>query len=107
MKLSVKQRIIPHVVYTDPQLAHIGFHEKEAHAQFPGKKTQRTKMPMAYVARSLETDESRGGVKAVMDGDTELILGFTCLGREGGEIMSVVEMAMIGKVPYQKLQDAV
>ncbi|KAJ5812657.1 hypothetical protein N7474_008958 [Penicillium riverlandense] len=107
MKLSIKQRIVPYVVYTDPQLAHVGLHEKEARAQFPNKKIQTAKMPMAYVARALETDESRGGMKAIVDGDTGLILGFTCLGLEGGEIMSIVEMAMIGKTPYQKLQDAV
>ncbi|KAJ5609971.1 hypothetical protein N7510_006690 [Penicillium lagena] len=106
-KLSIKQRIVPYVVYTDPQLAHVGLHEKEVRAQFPNKKIQTTKMPMAYVARALETDESRGWMKATVDGDTGLILGFTCLGLEGGEIMSIVEMAMIGKIPYQKLQDAI
>jgi pyruvate/2-oxoglutarate dehydrogenase complex dihydrolipoamide dehydrogenase (E3) component len=62
---------------------------------------------MAYVARALETDESRGMMKAVVDSDTGLILGFSCLGIEGGEIMSIVQIAMIGNVPYQKLQDAV
>jgi pyruvate/2-oxoglutarate dehydrogenase complex dihydrolipoamide dehydrogenase (E3) component len=106
-KLSTQDRIVPYVVFTDPQLAHVGLHEKEARAKFPHKKIQTAKMPMAYVARALETDESRGMMKAVVDGDTGLILGFTCLGIEGGEIMSIVQMAMIGNVPYQKLQNAV
>lgn len=106
-KLSIKDRIVPYVVFTDPQLAHVGLHEKEARVKFPNKRIQTAKMPMAYVARALETDESRGMMKAVVDGDTGLILGFSCLGIEGGEIMSNVEMAMIGNVPYQKLRDAV
>jgi len=106
-RLSIKDRIVPYVVFTDPQLAHVGLHEKEARAKFPNKKIQTAKMPMAYVARALETDESRGMMKAVVDGDTGLILGFSCLGIEGGEIMSSVQIAMVGNVPYQKLRDAV
>ncbi|KAJ6088718.1 hypothetical protein N7486_009979 [Penicillium sp. IBT 16267x] len=106
-KLSIKDRIVPYVVFTDPQLAHVGLREHEARAKFPDKKIQTAKMPMAFVARALETGESRGLMKAVVDGDTGLILGFTCLGLEGGEIMSAVEIAMIGDVPYQKLRDAV
>lgn len=106
-KLSIKDRIVPYVVYTDPQMAHVGLHEKEARAKFPGKEIKTAKMPMAYVARALETDESRGMMKAVVDRDTGLILGFTCLGVEGGEIMSTVQLAMIGNVPYHKLQDAI
>lgn len=106
-KLSTQGRIVPYVVFTDPQLAHVGLHEKEARDKFPHKKIQTAKMPMAYVARALETDESRGLMKAVVDSETGLILGFTCLGIEGGEIMSIVQMAMIGNVPYQKLQNAV
>ena len=65
------------------------------------------KMPMSYVARALETDESRGMMKAVVDGDTKQILGFTCLGIEGGEVMSVVQMAMMGGVGYDVLQSAI
>lgn len=106
-KLSIKDRIVPYVVFTDPQLAHVGLHEGEARTKFPDKKIQTAKMPMAYVARALETGESRGMMKAVVDGDSGLILGFTCLGVEGGEIMSTVEVAIIGDVPYQKLRDAI
>lgn len=107
MKLSIRDRLVPYVVFTDPQLAHVGLHEGEARTKFPSKNIQTAKMPMAYVARALEMGESRGMMKAVVDGDSGLILGFTCLGIEGGEIMSTVEIAMIGDVPYQKLRDAV
>ncbi|KAI7974279.1 hypothetical protein EIK77_008462 [Talaromyces pinophilus] len=106
-KLSIKDRIVPYVVYTDPQMAHVGLHENEARSRFPSKEIRTATMPMAYVARALETDESRGMMKAVVDSDTGLILGFTCLGVEGGEIMSTVQMAMIGNVPYHKLQDTI
>ncbi|KAE9369167.1 mercuric reductase [Stipitochalara longipes BDJ] len=106
-KLSTAGRLVPYVVYTDPQLGHVGLHEHEAREKFPGRNIKIAKMPMAYVARALETDESRGLMKAVVDGGSGEILGFTCLGIEGGEVMAVVQMAMMGGVRYQKLQDAV
>ncbi|KAM0248992.1 hypothetical protein ACHAQJ_009241 [Trichoderma viride] len=105
--LTTADRIVPYVVYTDPQLGHVGLHEHEARAQFPGRKIQVASMPMSYVARALETDESRGMMKAVVDAESEQILGFTCLGIEGGEIMSLVEMAMIGKVKWTALSNAI
>jgi pyruvate/2-oxoglutarate dehydrogenase complex dihydrolipoamide dehydrogenase (E3) component len=64
-------------------------------------------MPMAYVARALETDESRGLMKAVVHAESGQILGFTCLGLEGGEIMSIVQTAMLGKLSYTVLQNAI
>jgi len=104
---TITNRIVPYVVYTDPQLGHVGLHEAEARVLFPDRKIGVASMPMAYVARALETDESRGMMKGVVDKETGEILGFTCLGLEGGELMAVVQMAIIGKVRYQVLQDAV
>lgn len=106
-KLSIKDRLVPYVVYTDPQLGHIGLHEHEARAKYPQKKIKTAKMPMSYVARALETDETRGMMKAVVDDESGHILGFTCLGMEGGEVMSIVQTAMMGGVSYEKLRDAV
>ena len=104
---NITDRLVNYVAYTDPQLGHVGLHEDEARRKFPDRKIQVAKMPMSYVARALETDESRGMMKAVVDGDTKAILGFTCLGLEGGEIMSVVQVAMMGGLTYDKLQDAI
>ena len=65
------------------------------------------KMPMSYVARALEVDESRGMMKAVVDANSDQILGFTILGIEGGEVMAMVELAMAGRLPYTALRDAI
>jgi pyruvate/2-oxoglutarate dehydrogenase complex dihydrolipoamide dehydrogenase (E3) component len=62
---------------------------------------------MNYVARALEVDETRGFMKAVVDADTGQILGYACLGIEGGELMTMVEIAMLGKVPYTVLKEAI
>ena len=107
--LSIKDRdlITPYTVYTDPQLGHVGLHYAEAKARYPNHTIKCATMPMSYVARALETDESRGMMKAVVNMDTGKILGFTCLGLEGGEIMSVVQMAMIGGAKWTDLRDAI
>jgi pyruvate/2-oxoglutarate dehydrogenase complex dihydrolipoamide dehydrogenase (E3) component len=62
---------------------------------------------MNYVARALEMDESRGFMKAVVDADTGQILGAAVLSIEGGEIMAILEVAMMGKVVYPVLRDGV
>lgn len=64
-------------------------------------------MPMDYVARALEIDETRGFMKALVDANTKQILGAMVLGVEGGEIMSMLEIAMLGKLPYTVLRDAI
>jgi pyruvate/2-oxoglutarate dehydrogenase complex dihydrolipoamide dehydrogenase (E3) component len=65
------------------------------------------RMPMNYAARALEVDETRGFLKAVVDAKSEQILGAAVLGLEGGEIMSMLEIAMMGKLPYTALRDGV
>ena len=64
-------------------------------------------MPMSYVARALEVDESRGLMKAVVAAGTGQILGAAVLGIEGGEIMAMLQIAMLGKLPYTALRDAI
>ncbi|OGM48828.1 hypothetical protein ABOM_003039 [Aspergillus bombycis] len=104
---TVKDRLVPYVVYTDPQLGHVGLHEREARELYPRMRIATAVMPMSYVARALETDEPKGMMKAVVNANDGQILGFTCLGTEGGELMSIMEMAMIAKLPYSKVQDAI
>jgi pyruvate/2-oxoglutarate dehydrogenase complex dihydrolipoamide dehydrogenase (E3) component len=86
-------------------LGRVGLTETEARAQ--GRSIRVAKMLMNYVARALEVDETRGFMKAVVDADTGQILGYACLGIEGGELMNMVEIAMLGKVPYTVLKEAI
>ena len=78
--------------------------ESEARAQ--GRNIRVAKMPMTRVARALEVDETRGFMKVILDAATNQILGAAILGIEGGEIMSVLQVAMLGKLPYTALRDA-
>jgi pyruvate/2-oxoglutarate dehydrogenase complex dihydrolipoamide dehydrogenase (E3) component len=102
---TIDGRLVPYTVYIDPQLGRIGLNETEARAQ---KKSFRVaRIPMSWVARALEVDESRGFMKAIVDAGTGQILGATVLGLDGGEIMSMLQIAMMGKVPYTQLRDAI
>ena len=102
---TIRGRLVPYTVFIDPQLGRVGLSETEARAR--GRNIKVAKMPMSYVARALEVDESRGFMKAVVDTDTGQILGCAVLGLEGGEIMAILEVAMLGNVPYTTLRDAV
>jgi pyruvate/2-oxoglutarate dehydrogenase complex dihydrolipoamide dehydrogenase (E3) component len=102
---STDGRLLPYTVYIDPQLGRIGLSETEAREQKRNIRVAR--MPMTYVARALEVDESRGFMKAIVDAQTNQILGAAILGLEGGEIMSMLQLAMMGKLPYTALRDAV
>jgi pyruvate/2-oxoglutarate dehydrogenase complex dihydrolipoamide dehydrogenase (E3) component len=101
---STRDRQVPYCVFIDPQLGRIGMTESEARAQ--GRKIRVAKLPMTSVARALEVDETRGFMKALVDAETNQILGAAALGIEGGEVMSVLETAMMGKLPYTALRDA-
>jgi pyruvate/2-oxoglutarate dehydrogenase complex dihydrolipoamide dehydrogenase (E3) component len=103
---EVRKRTTPAVTYTDPQFGHVGLRLHEIPAD-QRKNIKIAKMPMSYVARAIETDETRGLMKAVVNGETGEILGYSCLGIEGGELMAVVQMAMIGNVKWWQLREAV
>ena len=102
---STAGRLVPYTVFIDPQLGRIGMTETEARTR--NKKIRVAKMPMTYVARALEVDESRGFMKAIVDTDSGQILGAAILGIEGGEIMAMIQLAMMGKLPYTLLRDGV
>jgi pyruvate/2-oxoglutarate dehydrogenase complex dihydrolipoamide dehydrogenase (E3) component len=96
---------VPYTLFIDPQLGRVGMSEMEARA---GKKKIRVaKMPMSYVARALEVGETRGFLKAIVDAESEQLLGAVVLGVEGGEVMSMLQLAMMGKMRYTELRDGV
>ncbi|MGD9028475.1 MAG: mercuric reductase [Anaerolineae bacterium] len=102
---TTDNRLIPYSVFIDPQLGGVGLTEREARKQ--GRNVKIAKMPMSYVARALEVDEPRGLMKVIVDADTDQILGAAVLGIEGGEVMAVLQMAMMANLPHTVLRDAV
>src|SRR5262249_28949418 len=102
---TINGRFVPYTVFMDPQLGRVGLSESEARAK--GLKIKVAKMPMSYVARAIEMSETRGSMKVVIDAETNQILGCAILGVEGGEIMAMIQIAMMGRLPYTVLKDAI
>jgi pyruvate/2-oxoglutarate dehydrogenase complex dihydrolipoamide dehydrogenase (E3) component len=104
-KRSTRDRLIPFCLYTDPELARVGLSEAEARSR--GVAVRVAKLPMAGVLRARSTGELRGFMKALVDARTDRILGFTMFGPEAGEVMAVVQTAMLAGMPYTGLRDAI
>ncbi len=102
---STRDRPIPYCMFTDPPLAHVGMSEGEAKRQ--GVKTRLAKMPTSTVLRAQATGQTQGFMKAIVGDTDDRILGFTMIGGEAGEVMAVVEMAMLADLPYTRLRDTV
>ncbi len=104
-KASTRDRVVPYTMFIDPQLGRVGLTERQAREQ---KRAVRVaKLPMSAVIRALETGETRGFMKAVIDADTQQILGAAVLGAEGGEIMTIIQVAMLGQLPATAMADAI
>jgi pyruvate/2-oxoglutarate dehydrogenase complex dihydrolipoamide dehydrogenase (E3) component len=102
---TIDGRMVPNCVFIDPQLATVGLNETEAQKRALDYRV--AKLPMTRVARAIEMSETRGFMKAVVDAKTAQILGCTVLGIEGGEIMSMLQIAMMGRIPYTAIKEAV
>jgi pyruvate/2-oxoglutarate dehydrogenase complex dihydrolipoamide dehydrogenase (E3) component len=104
-KASTRGRIVPYTVFIDPQLGRAGMTEREARMQ--GRAIRVAKLPMSAVIRAIETGETRGFMKVIVDADTGQILGCAVLGTEGGEIMTMIQVAMLGKLTYTAMANAI
>jgi pyruvate/2-oxoglutarate dehydrogenase complex dihydrolipoamide dehydrogenase (E3) component len=102
---STRDRIIPYCVFTDPELAHVGMHEEEAKRK--GIAVRVARLPMSSVLRAHAIGEMRGSMKMLIDAKSDRILGFTMLGADAGEVVAVVQTAMLAGLPYTALLDAI
>lgn len=103
--LSIRDRIVPYSVFTDPQLGRVGLTEKQARAA--GHKLKIGKIPMTQVARALERDETAGLMKLVVDAGDDMILGAAILSSEGGELVQILSTLMLAGKPYTLLKGAI
>jgi pyruvate/2-oxoglutarate dehydrogenase complex dihydrolipoamide dehydrogenase (E3) component len=94
---NTRDRLIPFCLFTDPEIARVGLNENEAVAA--GRPYRVTKLPMQGVLRARTLSETRGFLKALVSQDTDEILGFMAMGPHAGEILAVVQTAMMGKLP--------
>ena len=102
-KQSTAGRPILYCLFTDPELGRVGLTESEARAK--GLKIKIARMPASHIARAWENDEMRGMLKAVVDAGTGKILGAAMLSSNGGELMTMLQLAMMGGITYDVLRD--
>ncbi len=103
--LSIKDRLVPYAVFTDPELGRIGMTEKEARAS--ERRLKIGKIPMEWVARAIERDETGGLMKIIVDAENDKILGAAILSTDGGELVQIFMPAMMAGLPYTLLKGAV
>jgi pyruvate/2-oxoglutarate dehydrogenase complex dihydrolipoamide dehydrogenase (E3) component len=98
-------RQVPFCLFTDPELARVGLSEREARER--GVEYRLAKIPLDHVLRARTLSETRGFLKALIEKGGDRILGFTAFGVEAGEVLAVVQVAMLAGLPYTALRDAV
>ena len=103
--LTTKDRIVPYALFIDPELGRIGLNESEARMR--GIEVRIAKLPMAAVPRARTNNATKGFMKVVIDAHSDAILGFTMLGANAGDVVTAVQMAMLGKLPYTAVRDAI
>jgi pyruvate/2-oxoglutarate dehydrogenase complex dihydrolipoamide dehydrogenase (E3) component len=102
---STRDRLVPYCAFIDPELARVGIDETTAtRHQIP---VRVSRLPMTSVLRARAIGETRGFMKILIDGKSDRILGFTMLGADAGEVLAVVQTAMLGGLPYTTLRDAI
>ncbi|POH74264.1 FAD-dependent oxidoreductase [Arthrobacter glacialis] len=102
---STRGRLVPYCVFTTPELGRLGLSENEARAA--GRNIRIATMPVSAIPRARTVGALDGVWKAVVERGTDQILGVSLLGHDSSEVIAVVQMAMLGKLPYQQLRDAV
>ena len=104
-KRTTTGRLVPFCMFIDPELARVGLNETEARKQ--GIEYRLARIPVNSVLRTRTLSETRGFLKALVETGSDRLLGFTMLGPSAGEVMSVVQTAMLAQLPYTSLRDAI
>ncbi|MCZ0856552.1 FAD-dependent oxidoreductase [Actinomyces israelii] len=102
---STSGRLVPWAVFTTPELGHVGLTEAQARAA--GHSIRIAKTPTAAVPRAKTLGRTEGFYKIVIDADTDEILGAAIIGAEASEVVTSVQMAMLGGLTWRQVRDAV
>jgi len=102
---TTRDRLVPYCMFTDPALAHVGLSEDDARRQ--GVRARVARLPVSAVLRAQTTGETEGFMKALVGDKDDRILGFTMIGADAGEVVAVLQTAMLAGLPYWRLRDAI
>ncbi|WP_345894270.1 dihydrolipoyl dehydrogenase family protein [Lichenifustis flavocetrariae] len=102
---TTKGRLIPSCLFIDPEFARVGLSEGEAERS--GMSYRVARLTVDVVPRARTLSKRTGLMKAVVAADSDQILGFAMLGAQAGEVLAVVQMAMLAGLPYTALRDGI
>jgi pyruvate/2-oxoglutarate dehydrogenase complex dihydrolipoamide dehydrogenase (E3) component len=100
----VSDRIGAYALYTDPPLGRAGMTEAEVRKS--GKPALIATLQMERVSRAFEKGETKGFMKVLVDRDSKQVLGASCLGLAGDEVIHCILDLMYAKAPYTVMQRA-
>lgn len=105
VRTTLDRRFIPASTFIDPPLAHVGLTEREARAQ--GYNVKIGKWAAAAIPRARQLKNTDGLLKAIVDADTNRLLGFTMFAAESSEVINTVSVFMASDQPYTVLRDTI
>jgi dihydrolipoamide dehydrogenase len=91
-------------IFTEPEIADVGLAEAEAFAI--GRKIRVTKVPMASSAKAHIEGDTRGFVKILSDPATGVVLGGSIVGRNAGELISVLALAVTANLKVTDITES-
>ncbi len=94
---------MPAVVFTDPQVATVGYSEAEAHHD--GIKTDSRTLPLDNVPRALANFDTRGFIKLVVEEGSGRLIGVQAVAPEAGELIQTAALAIRNRMTVQELAD--
>ncbi|MCD4712664.1 MAG: mercuric reductase [Clostridiales bacterium] len=102
---NINDRMIPYTLFIEPQLGRVGL--TEAQAKENGFDIEIGKLEMKHLGRAIEEGVTKGFMKAVINKENHEILGVAILGYQGGEILAMVQIAMMAGMKYEQLRDGI
>ncbi|MGS3548960.1 mercury(II) reductase [Klebsiella quasipneumoniae] len=94
---------MPAVVFTDPQVATVGYSEAEAHHD--GIETDSRTLTLDNVPRALANFDTRGFIKLVVEEGSGRLIGVQAVAPEAGELIQTAALAIRNRMTVQELAD--
>lgn len=99
------RKVIPYSVFISPALSQVGLNEKQANKL--GKEYKLFKLPVTAIPKAKVAKDNRGLFKALVDPETEKVLGATLYGIESYELINIISLAMKAHLSYTVLRDQI
>ena len=99
------RKVVPYTVFISPALSQVGLNEKQANKL--GKEYKLFKLPVTAIPKAKVAKDNRGLFKALVDPETEKILGATLYGIESYELINMISLAMKAHLSYTVLRDQI